>query len=431
MTNAPRITNLCYPRGSVVYAKFEKNSEYYYLNMRPLIVVSIQNQMFDSLTVIGCGSRDRPGIEVSLFNHRLGHWIGNHQFSVAQPYAIFSIIASQIVEFHGVIDPWTMDAIDRAMAFHLGLSKEVPPYMQDIYNDIMKPAYSMGTEENTQLKDPHQFGSTNETSRSFVKIPSKTAKTYDNGKPYPKKNEPAKFKPNVNTVEKVQKRIKRKEKELAKEKLNITSDMIEEEEVNTTPEVPEIETPEPETPLYEEPVEIEFTATTKASVKNTRIGTANLYVPDEEDEDNCMFDDTLLSIVASMNDYDRLKFIIRKAEPGKYGDHQNISVYANQIGQIRKAIEYTYGLTNGSFAAKMKDRLCHQQRNFRFLSNFERVACIIYGTPAQLGLSNAIWSDVARSVIRENRLVFEDGRSWRNLQNFEALKKVYQGSKKK
>lgn len=430
MTNAPRITNLCYPRGSVVYAKFEKNSEYYYLNMRPLIVVSIQNQMFDSLTVIGCGSRDRPGIEVSLFNHRLGHWIGNHQFSVAQPYAIFSIIASQIVEFHGVIDPWTMDAIDKAMAFHLGLSKEVPPYMQDIYKDMMAPAYSMGTEENTQLKDPHQFGSVNEQTRTFLKIPSKMANTYDNGKPYPKKNEPVKFKPNVNTTEKVQKRIKRKEKELLKEKLNITSDMTDEVKEPITPEVPEIETPEPETPLCEEPVTIEFTATTKNSVKNKRIGTADLYIPDEDD-DNCIYDDTLLNIVASMNEYDRLKFIIRKAEAGKYGDHQQISVYANQIGQIRKAIEYTYGLTNGSFASKMKDRLCHQQRNFRFLSNFEKVACIIYGTPDQLGLSQAIYNDVAKSVIRENRLVFEDGRSWRNLANFDALKKIYQGTKKK
>ena len=110
---AQKITNLCYPRGSVVYAEFDKKSEYYYLNMRPLIVVSNQNQMFDSLTVIGCGSRDRPGIEISLFNHQCGHWIGNHQFTVAQPYAIFSIVASQIVEFHGVIDPWTLEAIDK------------------------------------------------------------------------------------------------------------------------------------------------------------------------------------------------------------------------------------------------------------------------------------------------------------------------------
>ena len=115
MENSVRITNICYPRGSVVYCIFDKNSEYYFLNMRPLIVVSNQTQMFDSLSCIACGSRDRPGIEISLMNHMYGRWIGGHQFSVAQPYALYTVLVSQIAEFHGVIDPYTMKAIDKAM----------------------------------------------------------------------------------------------------------------------------------------------------------------------------------------------------------------------------------------------------------------------------------------------------------------------------
>ena len=115
---AQKISNICYPRGSVVYAEFDKKSEYYYLNMRPLIVVSNQNQMFDSLTVIGCGSRDRPGIEISLFNHQCGHWIGNHQFTVAQQslalwqarlwsfmeLLIHGLLKPLIRQWHGILD---------------------------------------------------------------------------------------------------------------------------------------------------------------------------------------------------------------------------------------------------------------------------------------------------------------------------------------
>lgn len=404
---AQKITNLCYPRGSVVYAEFDKKSEYYYLNMRPLIVVSNQNQMFDSLTVIGCGSRDRPGIEISLFNHQCGHWIGNHQFTVAQPYAIFSIVASQIVEFHGVIDPWTLEAIDKAMAWHLGLSKEVPPYMREIYQEIMAPTYSMGTEENTQLKDPHQFGSQNETTRKFVKIPSKLKKP-DFGKSYPKRNTQVVFRPNTNTRESVEDSIKKRASES-----NATSQFSNTETKDVASLTIDENNQKEESKLQSD------SGTPVAS----RVGTANLYVPKEEDV--IVFDDTILSIASSLTDDDRIKLITRKLEAGKYGEIHNVTIWATQIPQIRKAVEYTYGLTSGKFALRMADRICHQQRNFRFLSQFEKICAIMYGSPSTLGISEAIYNEVAKQVIRENHLDFSDGRAWRGYVNMERMKKIY------
>lgn len=385
---AQKISNLCYPRGSVVYAQFDKKSEYYYLNMRPLIVVSNQTQMFDSLSVIGCGSRDRPGIQISLFNHQSGNWIGGHQYTVAQPYALFSIVASQIIEFHGVIDPWTMEAIDKAMAWHLGLSKEVPPYMQDIYTEIMEPAYSMGNENNTQLKDPHQLGSQNEITRKFVRIQPKTKKP-DFGKPYPKKNEPVQLRPNTHTVEEVRK------------KLGIT----EEPKQEPQPEAKE------ETP----------------SNGVTRIGTAKLYIPNEEE---CPFDDNTLSIACSLTDEEKIKVLTRQIEPGKYGKNGLITIWNYQIVPIRKALEYTYKLNEWDFAKKMANRLCHQQRNFRFLTEFEKVCAIMYGSPETLGLQESTYNDVAKQLIKQYHLDFSDGRYWRNYINLNRMKKIYSTIKK-
>lgn len=410
---AQKITNLCYPRGSVVYATFDKKSEYYYLNMRPLIVVSNQNQMFDSLTVIGCGSRDRPGIEISLYNHQIGHWIGNHQFTVAQPYAIFSIVTSQIAEFHGVIDPYTLEAIDKAMAWHLGLSKEVPPYMENIYREIMAPTYSMGTEENTQLKDPHQFGSQYETTRKFVKTPSRL-KMPDLGRSYPKKNTPVVLRPNTNTRESVEDAIRKRASETPASTLG------------GNPEIKDFIGSNADEMKAKE--DIPMPQANDESPKTSRVGTANLYVPKEEDA--ISFDDTILSIAASLTDNDRLKLITRKLDAGKYGEHQNVTIWANQIPQIRRAVEYTYGLSSGKFASKMSDRICHQQRNFRFLSNFEKVCAIMYGDSNTLGISESIYNEVAKQIIRENHLDFSDGRAWRGYVNLERMKKIYKTMKR-
>lgn len=396
MENYSRISNICYPRGSVVYATFDKNSEYYFLNMRPLIIVSNQTQMFDSLTCITCGSRDRPGIEISLMNHMYGRWIGGHQFSVAQPYALYSVLVTQIVEFHGVIDPYTMKAIDKAMSFHLGLTEEAPPYMEGIYKELLEPKYSMGTEENTQLQDPHQLGSVNETTRKFEKIPSKT-KGVIPGKPYPKKTESKKPEPSKFTLT----------SETAIEQLK---------KVSTVTPVP---TSNPEAAPVKTPV-------TEPEVK--RVGTATLLVPEQSPEEILSgISDAILNIANSLTEEERICIITRKVEPGKIG---SFNVYANQISTIRKAVEYTY-ILNGKFIKSMNQRICHRQSNFRFVTNFQKIACVLYFTPTELGITDAAFNELAKQVIKENHLQFEDGRTWRGMKNFERLKKVYASCKKR
>ena len=393
MENYQRITNICYPRGSIIYAQFNKNSEFYFLNMRPLIVVSNQTQMFDSLSCIACGSRDRPGIEISLFNHLYGKWIGGHQFSVAQPYTMYTVIVSQIVEFHGVIDPFTMKAIDKAIAFHLGLSEEVPPYMEGIYKELLEPRYSIGTEYNTQLEDPHQMGSYNETTRKFERIPPKN-KGVIPGKPYPKKTE---------TVP-------------PKTKFELDPNRVMEQFLTNkfTPEG------EPEGPKLEIPKEEPKEELKETEVK--RVGTATLMVPELKENPLSTISDSILNIAASLTDDDRLLFITRKFVAGNTS--KGLQVYANQIPSIRKALEYSY-ILNPKFINRMKGRICKRQSNFRFLSNFEKVACILYYTPKDLEITESGYADIAKQVIRENHLQFEDGRNWRGLNNYERLKKIY------
>ena len=418
-TSAHRITNICYPRGSIIYAQFNKGSEYYFLNMRPLIVISVQNQMFDSLNVIACGSRDRPGIEISLFNHMRGKWIGDHQYSVAQPYAMYTVMVSQIIEFHGVIDPFTMKAIDKAVAFHLGLSEEVPPYMKDIYEELMAPRYSMGTNENTQLDDPHQMGSVNETTRSYATLPKKYSGKVA-GKPYPKPTgmlSPMPYKPESTDTTTI---TKKEEKELKPEP--------------TKTATPKVEVPKVETPVKTEIPKVNVTiqdthieeATKEPEVK--RIGTATLIVPDQNGV--IPVSDTILNIVASLTEYDKLQVITRKIQPCTCGVNNGVTIYANQISQIRRGVEYTY-IYNGNFSRKMKDRICKRQSNFRFLSAFEKACCIMYCTPEELGISESIYIDVAKQLIKEHHLNFEDGRSWKGLPMFDKLKKIYLANAKK
>ena len=49
----------------------------------------------------------------------------------------------------------------------------------------------------------------------------------------------------------------------------------------------------------------------------------------------------------------------------------------------------------------------------------------MYCTPEELGISESIYTDVARQFIKENHLQFDDGRSWKGLPMFDILKKIY------
>ena len=201
---------------------------------------------------------------------------------------------------------------------------------------------------------------------------------------YPKKNTPVILRPNLNTKEEVQKKLEKKGADI--------------NQAQTKEETP------------------------------TRIGTAKLYVPKEEDA--IVFDDAILAIANSLTDADRLKLITRKLEAGKYGYDQSVTIWATQIPQIRKAVEYNYGLSTGKFASNMANRICHQQRNFRFLTQFEKVCAVMYGTPNSLEISETIYNEVAKQVIKEQHLDFSDGRNWRGYVNMERMKKIYKTMKR-
>lgn len=397
MKNAHRITNLCYPRGAVVYAKFSKYSEYYYLNMRPLIVVSNQMQMFDSLTVIGCGSKDRPGIIISLFNHYVGKWIGDHEYSIAQPYSIFSINTNQIQEFHGVVDTWTMKAIDKSMAFHLGLTDEVPEYLNDVWEELLKPKYRMGTEDNTQLDDPHQYGSTNETTRKFERIPSvrKTAKSAGDKVHISNYTLNEISQSNDTTEENKEYNLDNTIKIIDENHNALLDEIVQtKEEANTTEHTP---------------------------VNNIRQGTAELIIPKPIDT---TIKPEIAELLKLITEDDEIACITRKMVSGKYGARKTINISSQQIPPLRRAIEIKYNLLNGKFSSSIANRICHQQRNFRFLNSFEKVASILYCTPDDLQISNAIYCEVAKVIIKEYKLEFTDKRSWRGLENFNRLKGI-------
>lgn len=153
-----RITNVQYPPGAIVRGRLPREYcgiAYEYLNGRPLIVISQQSQMFDNLIVIPCGSRNRPGIEINIWDYKHNRYVSDHDKSLAYPYNLTQIRVNFIEETLGFIDSFTMKEIMRCVQYHLGLSDYIPPYMAKIHEELYAPRYSLGTEDNTQLSDPH------------------------------------------------------------------------------------------------------------------------------------------------------------------------------------------------------------------------------------------------------------------------------------
>lgn len=355
-----RVSNICYPRGSVVFAEFNPCDEYGFLANRPLIVISRQNPMFNTLVCISCGSRDRPGIEISLMNYHTGNWNGGHQYSVALPYSIFTINTSKIKAFLGVINDFTMKAIDKAVAFHCGMSDEVPPYMSQIYKDYLEPRYCLGTPENTQIKD---------------------------AKPLPIRP----FSKYTATI--------------------IGNDIANDPQVKVTlKENAAVVTPvKPKTPQ--------------------RKGTAVLMVPDAEDN-RIPFANGILSIEEGLTDEDRILVITRKLVAGRYGENKDVKVFGRQIPQIRRAVEEKYKFNELAFRTRMHDRLAGKSSNVKFMTEFEKVAMILYCSSDKLGITKQAYNQLATDMIKSYDLVFEDKRSWVGLENFDQLKEVYSSIKK-
>ena len=54
----------------------------------------------------------------------------------------------------------------------------------------------------------------------------------------------------------------------------------------------------------------------------------------------------------------------------------------------------------------------------------------MYGTPNSLEISETIYNEVAKQVIKEQHLDFSDGRNWRGYVNMERMKKIYKTMKR-
>ena len=187
-----RVTNEVYPRGSVIVPRIPSNSDRAYLDGRPMIVIS-QLPLMNSLTCIECTSRDRPGIEISLFQHHTGKFNADAQYGIACPYAVHDIPVKQIIDYLGVVNPITMQAINSAVAWHMGLSDVIPPYMEQIIQEEYAPVYNMGTAANTALNIAHGLCSSMERNRKFAKIamPECPGVPYTKNQPVPVQPVPA------------------------------------------------------------------------------------------------------------------------------------------------------------------------------------------------------------------------------------------------
>lgn len=132
-------------RGNIVYAEFPEyegrshanrkyNTEFGFLENRPLLVISNPLYVFDTISVIPLTTRNRPGFKVTIPGRD-----GISKESVIEAWSIHTFSASRVVSVEGSIDPYTMEAVTEAMKFHLGMSNVIPPYL-DGSRALFKPS---------------------------------------------------------------------------------------------------------------------------------------------------------------------------------------------------------------------------------------------------------------------------------------------------
>lgn len=132
-------------RGNIVYAEFPEyegrshanrkyNTEFGFLENRPLLVISNPLYVFDTISVIPLTTRNRPGFKVTIPGRD-----GINKESVIEAWSIHTFSASRVVSVEGSIDPYTMEAVTEAMKFHLGMSNVIPPYL-DGSRALFKPS---------------------------------------------------------------------------------------------------------------------------------------------------------------------------------------------------------------------------------------------------------------------------------------------------
>ena len=174
-----RYSNYIFTKGSIVFVEFPPSSEQAYLNGRPLIVVSNPTHIIKTLIVCTTGTQNKPGIEVSFWNHMDKCYVGDVEVSKIYPYNMRTIYTDDIVASIGQLDPFIMKELDQAIDFHLGRSDEIPGYLKEceeyicgVSHHVIREKYI--TKETTSEKFGAQY-----TYRKEHRKPTKRSK---NGK---------------------------------------------------------------------------------------------------------------------------------------------------------------------------------------------------------------------------------------------------------
>jgi mRNA-degrading endonuclease toxin of MazEF toxin-antitoxin module len=137
-----RHSNNVFTKGSIVFAKFDSSSNEAYLNNRPLIIVSNPTHILKTVVVCTTGTQDKPGIILSLYNHRERKYIGGAETSKIFPYNLRTIYTDQIESCIGQLDPFIMREVDNCIDFHFGRSDKVPGYLKEYEDYIIGVQYN-------------------------------------------------------------------------------------------------------------------------------------------------------------------------------------------------------------------------------------------------------------------------------------------------
>ena len=134
--------NFC-TKGSIVFIHDKKDS---FLNKRPLLVISNPNPILHSVMVCPIGTRGKPGIKCSLYNPHTDDYVSGVEESTIYPNSIYTIKESDIRRTLGVIDPYIMREVDKAIDFFRGLTDEIPPFLRPVEKQYCGVEYTYAYE---------------------------------------------------------------------------------------------------------------------------------------------------------------------------------------------------------------------------------------------------------------------------------------------
>lgn len=182
-----RYSNYVFTKGSIVFIEVPQSSDKSFLNGRPLIVVSNPTHILNTLVVCTTGTRDKPGIEVSFWNHSDGCYVGNAEVSKIYPYSMTTIYTQDIISSIGQLDPFIMKELDKAIDFHLGRTDEVPGYLAkdasyitEVTHNPVKDIYITEEAISDKLKTPYKNRKERKTfANRYGNFISKTSKKSD------------------------------------------------------------------------------------------------------------------------------------------------------------------------------------------------------------------------------------------------------------